>query len=58
MKYRLLFIGLLSFLIVSLTFNLIHSESLAAAKQSIQIDEMVYQTVVGQLHDKINELAN
>lgn len=58
MKYRLLFIGLLSILFVSLTMNVIHSESLEAAKQSTKIDEMVYKKIVSQLHDKINELEN
>ena len=58
MKYRLLFIGLLSVLFVSLTMNVIHSESLAAAKESTKIDEMVYKTIVSQLHNKINELEN
>jgi hypothetical protein len=58
MKYRLLFIGLLSVLFASLTMNVIHSESLEVSKERIRVDEMVYSTIVSQLHNKINELEN
>jgi hypothetical protein len=58
MKYRLLFICLLSVLFASLTMNVIHSESLEVAKERTRVDDMVYRTIVSQLHDKINELEN
>jgi hypothetical protein len=58
MKYRLLFIGLLSVLFASLTMNVIQSESLEVAKERTRVDDMVYRTIVSQLHDKINELEN
>ena len=58
MKYRLLFIGLLSVLFASLTMNVIHSESLEVAEERIRVDDMVYSTIVSQLHNKIRELEN
>jgi hypothetical protein len=58
MKYRLLFICLLSVLFVSLTMNVIHSESLDVAKETIQINEMVHSKVINSLHDRLLELEN
>lgn len=58
MKYRLLFIGLLSVLFASLTMNIIHSESLEIAKENMEMDSLMYKTIVNQLHDRINELEN
>lgn len=58
MKYRLLFIGLLSVLFASLTMNVIHSESLDVAKETIQINEMVHSKVINSLHDRLLELEN
>lgn len=58
MKYRLLFIGLLSVLFVSLTMNVIHSESLEAAKESIKINDMVQTKIVKNLHDRLIELED
>ena len=58
MKYRLLFIGLLSVLFASLTMNVIHSESLEAAKETMKISDMVQEKVVGNLHDRLIELEN
>ena len=56
MKYRLLFIGLVSGLFASLTMNVIHSESLDVAKETIQINEMVHSKVINSLHDILMEL--
>ena len=58
MKYRLLFIGLVSGLFASLTMNVIHSESLDAAKETIQINEMVHSRVINSLHDRLMELED
>jgi hypothetical protein len=58
MKYRLLFICLLSVLFASLTMNVIHSESLETAKESMEMDSLIYKTIVNQLHDRINELED
>jgi hypothetical protein len=58
MKYRLLFIGLLSVLFASLTMNVIHSESLDVAKETIQINEMVHSKVINSLHDRLLELED
>ena len=58
MKYRLLFICLLSVLFASLTMNVIHSESLEAAKETMKISDMVQEKVVGNLHDRLIELEN
>ena len=58
MKYRLLFICLLSVLFASLTMNVIHSECLEVAEERIRVDDMVYGTIVSQLHNRINELEN
>ena len=58
MKYRLLFICLLSVLFASLTMNVIHSESLEVAEERMRVDDMVYGTIVSQLHNRINELEN
>jgi hypothetical protein len=58
MKYRLLFIGLLSVLFVSLTMNVIHSESLEVAKESIRINDMVQTKVINNLNDRLIELEN
>jgi hypothetical protein len=58
MKYRLLFIGLLSVLFASLTMNVIHSESLDVAKESIRINDMVQTKVINNLNDRLIELEN
>ena len=58
MKYRLLFIGLLSVLFASLTMNVINSECLEVAEERMRVDDMVYGTIVSQLHNRINELEN
>lgn len=58
MKYRLFFIGLLSLLIGSLSFNAIHIESLEVLRQSSDMDNKMYRTIVNQLHDRITELEN
>ena len=58
MKYRLLFIGLLSVLFASLTMNVIHSESLEVAKESIKISDMVQTRVINNLNDRLIELEN
>ena len=58
MKIRLIFTFLLALLIGSLSFNVIHSESLELAKQNIQSDEKIYQQVVSMLHERIIELEN
>lgn len=58
MKYRLLFIGLLSVLFASLTMNVIHSESLDVAKESIRINDMVQTKVINNLNDRIIELED
>lgn len=58
MKYRLLFIGLLSVLIASLSFNVIHSESLELANQNMEIDQQIYQQTISILHSRIIELEN
>jgi exosome complex RNA-binding protein Csl4 len=58
MKYRLLFIGLLSVLFASLTMNVIHSESLEVAKESIKISDMVQTRVINSLNDRLIELEN
>jgi hypothetical protein len=58
MKYRLLFICLLSVLFASLTMNVIHSESLDVAEERMRVDDMIYGTIVSQLHNRINELEN
>ena len=53
MKYRLLFIGLVSVLFASLTMNVIHSESLQAANETIEINNMVQSKVINSLHDRL-----
>lgn len=58
MKHRLLFIGLLSLLFASLSFNAIHSSSLEVARESMEMDSRMYKTIVSQLHERINELEN
>lgn len=58
MKYRLLFIGLLSVLFASLSFNAINSSCLEITKYSMEMDERMYRTIVNQLYDRINELEN
>jgi hypothetical protein len=58
MKYRLLFICLLSVLFASLTMNVIHSESLEAVKEVNKINEMVHTKMVSSLHDRLIELEN
>ena len=58
MKYRLLFICLLSVLFASLTMNVIHSESLEVAKESIKISDMVQTRVINNLNDRLIELEN
>jgi hypothetical protein len=58
MKYRLLFIGLLSVLFASLTMNVIHSESLDVAKESIRINDMVQTKVINNLNDRLIELED
>jgi hypothetical protein len=58
MKYRLLFICLLSVLFVSLTMNVIHSESLSATKESLRISDMVQNKVINDLYNRITELEN
>jgi hypothetical protein len=58
MKYRLLFICLLSVLFASLTMNVIHSESLEAIKEVNKINEMVHTKMVSSLHDRLMELEN
>jgi hypothetical protein len=58
MKYRLLFIGLLSVLFASLTMNVIHSESLDVAKESIRINDMVQSKVINNLNDRLIELED
>jgi hypothetical protein len=58
MKYRLLFIGLLSVLFASLTMNIIHSESLDVAKESIRINDMVQTKVINNLNDRLIELED
>jgi exosome complex RNA-binding protein Csl4 len=58
MKYRLLFIGLLSVLFASLAMNVIHSESLEVAKESIKISDMVQTRVINSLNDRLIELEN
>ena len=58
MKYRLLFIGLLSVLFASLTMNVIHSECLEAVKEVNKINEMVHTKMVSSLHDRLMELEN
>jgi hypothetical protein len=58
MKYRLLFIGLLSVLFASLTMNVIHSESLEAVKETNKINDMIHTKMVTDLHDRLIELEN
>lgn len=58
MKYRLLFIGLIATLFASLTMNVIHSESLDAAKETIKVTDMVQSRLITVLHDRIYELEN
>lgn len=58
MKYRLLFICLLSVLFASLTMNVIHSESLDAAKETIRINDIVQTRVVNDLHNRLIELED
>lgn len=58
MKYRLLFIGLLSVLFASLTMNVIHSESLDAAKETIRINDIIQTRVVNDLHNRLIELED
>lgn len=58
MKYRLLFISLLSLLIASVSFNMIHLESLAVVEAAIKTESKVYRIVVNQLWDRINQLEN
>jgi hypothetical protein len=58
MKYRLLFICILSVLFASLTMNVIHSESLEAIKEVNKINEMVHTKMVSSLHDRLIELEN
>jgi general stress protein CsbA len=58
MKYRLLFICLLSVLFASLTMNVIHSECLEAVKEVNKINEMVHTKMVSSLHDRLMELEN
>jgi hypothetical protein len=38
--------------------NVIHSESLETAKESMEMDSLIYKTIVNQLHDRINELED
>ena len=38
--------------------NVIHSESLEAAKETMKISDMVQEKVVGNLHDRLIELEN
>jgi hypothetical protein len=38
--------------------NVIHSESLEVAEERMRVDDMVYGTIVSQLHNRINELEN
>jgi len=40
------------------TWNVIHSESLDAAKETIQINEMVHSRVINSLHDRLMELED
>jgi hypothetical protein len=58
MKYRLLFIGLLSVLFASLTMNVIHSESLEVAEETIQFNETFNSKVVNRLYDRLIELED
>jgi hypothetical protein len=58
MIYRILFIGLVSVLFASLTINVIHSESLDVARETIEIDNEFQRTVIGNLHDRVIELEN
>jgi hypothetical protein len=58
MKYRLLFIGLLSILFASLTMNVIHSESLDVANQTIEINNMTQTKVINDLYNRLLELEN
>jgi hypothetical protein len=58
MKYRLLFICLLSVLFASLTMNVIHSESLEAVKEVNKINDMIHTKMVSNLHDRLIELEN
>jgi len=58
MKYRLLFICLLSVLFASLTMNVIHSESLEAVKEVNKINDMIHTKMVSNLHDRLMELEN
>jgi hypothetical protein len=58
MKYRLLFICLLSVLFASLTMNVIHSECLESFKETNKINEMIHTKVVSSLHDRLIELEN
>ena len=58
MKYRLLFIGLVSVLFASLTMNVIHSESLDVANQTIEINNMTQTKVINDLYNRLLELEN
>jgi|688.fasta_scaffold01544_39 hypothetical protein len=58
MKYRLLFICLLSVLFASLTMNVIHSECLESVKETNQINEIIHTRMVSDLHDRLMELEN
>ena len=58
MKYRLLFIGLLSVLFVSLAMNAIHSESLKTVQTTIEINDMIQTKAVNGLRDRLIELED
>ena len=58
MKYRLLFIGLLSVLFASLAMNAIHSESLKTVQTTIEINDMIQTKAVNGLRDRLIELED
>jgi hypothetical protein len=58
MKYRLLFIGLLSVLFASLTMNAIHSESLKTVQTTIEINDMIQTKAVNGLRDRLIQLED
>jgi hypothetical protein len=58
MKYRLLFICLLSVLFASLTMNVIHSECLESVKETNKINDIIHTRMVSDLHDRLMELEN
>ena len=55
MKYRLLVIFLVSFLIGSFSLNMIHYEAMIRAENDKKFNENFYSEIINKLHKRIIE---